>query len=306
MKRTWVFLVVPIPLLALFSSWPGGPGAAAAQAPEQTTKRRLLPEQDPNFQRLLERLADRADLYRKSALGFTCREVVLQTKYDIETSGYRKSSRTMYDYLFERRPNGKLRELRERLVDKGNGKIKRRRADFDPPVPPAYMWSSIFARENRGRFHFRPAGQVVRAYRLLNIINFIGTAPNPGGAKISGWSGQVAVDEKTLNLWSVRAEPSGQDVRLEVEIRRYNKAFAIAGVPLASRPHGWRLDVTFGFELKGLSYPTEQVLSMTSLSRSQRMNVEKKISFRYERYRFFGVGVEAEVTGTEDTTEHKP
>ena len=145
---------------------------------------------------------------------------------------------------------------------------------------------------------------MVKAYRLLTLIDFIGTSPNPGGTEISGWSGQVALESRSLNLWSVEAAPSGQDVRLEVEINRYRKAFAIAGVPLASRPHGWKLSLTFGIDVKGLAYPTEQVLSMTSLARDQKMNVEQKVTFRYEDYRFFGIEVSPEqLKSTEDASK---
>ncbi|HZI93892.1 MAG TPA: hypothetical protein VFE84_06585, partial [Patescibacteria group bacterium] len=143
-------------------------------------------------------------------------------------------------------------------------------------------------------------------YRLLTLVDFIGTSPNPGGTDIAGWSGQVALESRALNFWSVEAEPSGQSVRLDVEILRYRKAFAIAGVPLASRPHGWHLSVTFGMDVKSLSYPTEQVLSMTSLARDQKMNVEHKVTFRYEDYRFFTTSGSEEFKGTEPTPQQPP
>lgn len=306
LKRFSAFVVILTALLFVSPLWFGLSHRILAQRPGTDAPGQILPEKDPEFLKLLDKLAARAELYRKNTLGFTCREVVLVTTYNVQTTAYRKSESTTYDYLFEQKRHGKLREFRERLVLKGDGTFKRRRAEFDPPLPPAYRWTSIFSRKNRGRFHFRPAGQVVRAYRLLNIINFVGTSPNPGGTEISGWSGQMAIDEKTLNLWSITAEPSGQNVRLEVEIRKYNKAFAIAGIPLASRPHGWELSVTFGLDERGLSYPTEQKLSETSLSRGQRMNVKYKTTFRYERYRFFGVGVESEVTATDPPPDQEP
>ncbi|HKY30982.1 MAG TPA: hypothetical protein VJV23_00480 [Candidatus Polarisedimenticolia bacterium] len=271
------------------------PPAAGTDGASPTGRRRVaVPEEDPNFIALLDRLAERAALYKRQALGFTCREVVISAKYDIDSGNFKKSDRTIFDYLFEERTGGALREVREELVPDGEG-FKRRGTDFEPPLPPAYAWATLFARENRPRFHFRPAGQVVKAYRLLTMIQFIGTAPNPGGDDIAGWSGQVAVEGKTLNLWTIQAEPSGQPVRLEVEVLKYRRAFAIAGVPLAQRPHGWQLEVLFGFETNGLSFPTEQSLSMTSLARSQRMALEEKQTFRYEDYRFFSIETGEEV-----------
>jgi len=285
-----VFLVAAPFLLSRASAEP-------APGPAGTGGRAQLPEDAPEFKELLERLAARAALYRKYALGFTCRESVVEAKYNLQTSTVRKDEKTIYDYLFEERPNGSLREFRERLIEK-NGDVKRRSTDYEPPVPPAYMWTSLFAAENKNRFHFRPAGQVVKAYRLLTLIDFIGTAPNPGGNTIYGWSGQVALEARSLNIWSLTAVPSGQDRRLEVEILRYRKAFAIAGVPLASRPHGRTLEVLFGMEPNSLSYPTEQTLVMTSLTQDQKMDPEAKTTFKYEDYRFFEVATEEEMKET--------
>ena len=264
-----------------------------------------VPENDPNFIALMDTLAQRAALYRKRALGFSCREVASVAKYEVESSAYRKSTKTMYDYLFEERPDGTLREVREELIpDKGG--FKRRSTDFDPSMPPAYAWATLFARENRARFHFRPEGQVVKGYRLLTIITFIGTSPNPGGEDIAGWSGKVALENRSNNLWSVEAIPTGQTVRLEAEILRYRRAFAIMGVPLASRPHGWGLNVAFGIEVQGLSYPTEQELQMTSLAPdNKKMNVEEKTTFKYEDYRFFGVETGEEVKGAAEPGPEK-
>lgn len=287
-------LALALPLAGVITDDP------SAQSGSKATRRRVaLPEDDPNFAGLLERLAGRAALYREHALGFTCREIVTRSKYDLDTAAFKKSDRTVFDYLLELRPGGTLRELREEVVESKEG-VKRSATDFEAPVPPAYLWATLFAKESRARFNFRPAGQVVKAYRLLTLVDFVGISPNPGGNDIAGWSGQVAVDARSLNFWSLEAIPTGQAVRLEAEILRYRRAFAIAGVPLAARPHGWALNVSFGIEVSGLSYPTEQILSMTSLSRSERMSVEEKLTFRYEDYRFFVTTPQSEMTGSED------
>jgi len=292
---------------------PGADGAAPppASGDQPSAKppargRVAVPEDDPNFVRMLDALADRAALYRKRALGFSCRETVIIAKYDIESGNFRKSDKTAYDYLFEERPGAGLHEVREEVVEKRDGEEKTKGTDFEPNVTAAYAWATLFSRENRGRFHFRPAGQVVKAYRLLTLVDFVGTSPNPGGNDIAGWSGQVALEARSLNLWSVEAVPSGQDARLEVEITRYRRAFAIAGVPLASRPHGWKLNVTFGMDVADLSYPTEQILGMTSLAHSQKMVVEQKTTFRYEDYKFFGVETGQEVKEIEQPPAPPP
>ncbi len=300
LRRTAIIAAAIAAALALSRHRPAA-GALTSEEPQRGAEPRreesLALTQDPGLAALLERVAERSLQYRKYALGFTCREIVRAGKYDVDTSGYRKNERSVFDYLFEETPQGRLRELREEVVESKDGR-KRKATDFEPPLPPAYSWAFLFSPENRGRFHFSPAGQVVKAYRLLTLVDFVGISPNPGGGEIGGWSGQVALDSKTLNLWSIHAEPSGQQRRLEAAITRYQRAFAIAGVPLAERPHGWRLEVTFGLELNGLSYPTDQALSMTSLNRSGKMNLEEKTAFRYEEYRFFKVGTQEEVKET--------
>src|SRR5262245_54586670 len=90
-----------------------------------------LPEEDPNFVNLVDALAERASLYRKFALGFTCRENVTTAKYDTDSTNFRKSDKVVYDYLFEEQPGGSLREVREEVVEKKGGE-KTKNTDFDP------------------------------------------------------------------------------------------------------------------------------------------------------------------------------
>ncbi len=271
----------------------------AQETPPGSNRLPYAPEIDPNLELLLRKLESRSNLYRKYARGFTCREVVRVNKYDVESASYKKDTRSVYDYIFEEIPGGRLREVREEIVEGKNGE-KRKGTDFEPPIPPAYTWATVFGPENRGRFHFRPAGQVVKAYRLLTLIDFVGISPNPGGEDIAGWSGRIALESESLNLWSVDAEPSGQGPRLDAAIFRYQRAFAIAGVPLAERPHGWSLSVLFGTTRHGLSYPTEQQLSMTSLNSNGKMGVETKTILKYEDYRFFEVATEEEIQDAQD------
>src|SRR5678816_927036 len=175
-KALAIRLIVPaISTLAIVSvavvrasDKPLPPGSAPAPSQNADPARRhvVLPEEDPNFVSLLNSLAERAELYHKSALGFSCRENVITAKYDIDSGGFRKSEKIAYDYLFEERPGGSLREVREEVVEKKSGE-KTKGTDFEPAAPPAYTWATLFSAANRGRFHFHPAGQVVKAYRLL-------------------------------------------------------------------------------------------------------------------------------------------
>src|SRR5262245_25704730 len=190
-------------------------------------------EPPPEESALLEQLAGRAAAYKAYALGFTCEESVIRSYYDAQKGSFKRRQREVYDYLFERsEKSGRLGEVRELIEE--NGKPTRRSTRYlDLDIPPSYAWSQIFAAENRGKVHFNLAGRVMRGYRLLLQIDFAGWAAEPGKGDISGWSGRASVDSTTLNLYSIEAEPAGQAARVEAERLKYQRAFAIMGVPLA-------------------------------------------------------------------------
>ena len=263
-------------------------GAAAA------ADRPGAPDLSPEEQSLLDRLSDRADLYRTYALGFTCEESVIRSYYNAEQGRFRRRDRELYDYLFERsEKSGRLGEVRE-LIEENGRPVRRSTRYLNLDLPPSYAWSQIFSREARGRFHFKIAGKVLKGYRLLIQIDFVGWAAEPGKEDISGWSGRARIDSSTLNLYSIEAEPSGQSARIEAERLKYQRSFAIMGIPLASRPKSRTLTVLFGFENEGLTYPTESTLVKSIYVRTAEQGVEEKVILRYRTYRFFKVGTQVE------------
>jgi len=241
---------------------------------------------------LLDRLATRAEQYRRYALGFTCEELLIRSLYDPLQGTFRRRDREVYDYLFERSAkSGRLGEVRELILE--NGKPVRRSVRYlSLDIPPSYAWSQIFARENRGKFHFKPAGKVLKGYRLLIQIDFVGAAAEPGKDDIAGWSGRASVDSGTLNLHLIEAEPSGQSARLEAERLKYQRAFSIMGVPLAERPKSRAVHVVFGYDNEGLTYPTETTVVRSVYVRTGEQGLEEKAVLRYRAYRFFKVGAE--------------
>ena len=166
-------------------------------------------------------------------------------------------------------------------------------------IPPAYAWFQIFAKENRGKFLFKPAGKILQSYRLLIQLDFVGVGPNPGSPGIVGWSGRVSLDSSTLNLHSIVAVPSGQDARVEAETLKYQRAFAIMGIPLASKPRTRKVEVTFGLSHEGLTYPTECTMEKNVYVRTGQQGREERITLRYRDYRFFRVGTEVEAARDE-------
>lgn len=275
--------------------------AAVAAAPLRAQEQKQAPDQenaatDPNkaMSDLLDLLAKRAQLYRQHALKFDCTESVIRSFYNPEKGEFKRRDREIYDYIFtESGKNGNLEE--DRVILEENGKpVRHSSRDLQLQIPPAYAWSQIFSERNRGRFLFRPAGKVLKGYRLLIQLDFVGAAAEPGGPDIAGWSGRVSVDSTTLNLYTIEAEPSGQAARIEAEALKYQRAFAIMGVPLASKPRSRSLSVTFGLEHEGLTYPTDSSLEKFVYVRTGEQGREEKTSLRYRDYRFFKVGTKEE------------
>jgi hypothetical protein len=247
-----------------------------------------------DFEALLDRLADRAAQYRRFALGFTCEESLVQTFYKAERGAFSRRERKVYDYLFAKsEKSGDLEEIRE-LIEENGKQVRRSQRDLNLKIPPAYAWSQIFASENRGRFFFRYAGRLLSGYRLLIQIDFAGAAATPGGTDIAGWSGRASIDSETLNIHTIEAEPSGQAARIEAEVMKYQRAFAIMGVPLASRPRSRTLTVQFGFAHQGLTYPAVASLLKSVYVSTAEQGLEEKIDFRYRSYRFFVTGTKVE------------
>jgi len=267
-------------------------GSPAPAAAEKTAPASI--DESPELAGLLQKLATRADLYRKYALGFTCEESLVKTYYDPDKGSFKRRQRESYDYLFERSDKtGRLGEVREIFEENGKA-VRRSTRDLELAIPPSYAWSQIFATENRGKFHFKLAGKVLKGYKLLIEFDFTGWATEPGTADIGGWSGRASVDSTTLNLAEISAEPSGQLSRIEAEKIKYQRAFAIMGVPLAGKPKSRAISVLFGFQSEDLTYPTETTITESVYVRSAEMGLEKRTILTYRSYRFFKVGTEAE------------
>lgn len=286
--------------LAALALLPSPRSEEPAQAPEQ------------ELEVLLDLLADRAERYREFALGFACTESVIRSYYNAERGSFKRRDREVYDYIFtENEETGDLEEDRVLLEENGK-KTRRISRELDLSTPPPYAWSQIFSRRNRGRFLFRPAGKEIKSYRLLIHLDFVGAAATPGGRDIAGWTGRVSVDSSTLNLVSIAAEPSGQAARVEAETLKYQRAFAIMGVPLASKPRTIGLEVTFGLNQQGLTYPTESTLEKSIYVRTGEQGREERTVLRYRDYRFFKVGTreeearDAPVPGTEEDPSPRP
>jgi len=279
-RRAALVLALPILLIA----------ASPAAGEDGVTADSSLTDMDE----LLEKLADRAEKYRRFALGFTCEESVVRSQYNAEKGTFKRRDRELYDYLLTtNEESGRLEEVRE-IVEENGKKVRRNERELNVQIPPSYAWSQIFARSNRARFFFRPAGRLVSGYRLLIQIDFAGSAAEPGTADISGWTGRISVDSETLNIQSLRAEPTGQDARIEAERLKYQRAFAIMGVPLASRPKSRSVEVNFAFENGGLTYPAEATVTKSVYVSSAEQGLEEKTVLRYRSYRFFVTGAQQE------------
>ena len=85
----------------------------------------------------------------------------------------------------------------------------------------------------------------------------------------------------------IRAEPAGQQDRIEAMYREYSKSFNIMGFRTKPKPVGYRADIQFRHRRDGLTFPTElRYDTFRAVSVSQV--VPAKASTRvYDRYRIY-------------------
>src|SRR5262249_55450304 len=93
-------------------------------------------EPDP-FPAVMKLVGERAQLYEKAALGFSCEETVIQGKFSSGTGENKREDKSRYDYLYEGSPEAGYREVRT-LPSKSGDPADTKEVDPDLDVPGAY------------------------------------------------------------------------------------------------------------------------------------------------------------------------
>ncbi len=265
------------------------------------------PVDPPSFplQVVLQQLSQRAILYEKAALGFSCEETVVSGKFSSSSGENRRERKSRYNYLYEGSPESGYEEIRL-LQDRNDSPREPRIVDPDLPVPGAYDWALLFSDHHRPYFRFEAAGEQWIALRRARILAFSGAAYWEEGKKIEEWSGRVWVDRDTGNFLKIVAAPNNQDEMLPLRAAEWLKKIRLAGVPLRKQPRGYRYRLTFTVEKFGLTFPGEAETRQFVLGQSGEEEIRQRIAQSFRDYVFFNVHSEEEFLGITASPGSKP
>ncbi len=278
---------------------PTPPPAPPAEKPEDddpgvSVYRKVAPESDKPWgldAQLLAELSAAAETYYDYAQRFTCDESARLAEY--EADGDVKERERQYAYLLVRDDRGRaVREFRQRLDRSGNARAGA--VEDEDPFPPAYAWVFLFSEFHRPYFSFRYLDNRFDGFDWVHEIQFKGSYPFTDGQDIRQWEGTVLVDAVTLTPVQVRAEPAGQQDRIEALYRQYVSSFNILGMRTKPKPFGYRGEIQFRYRSNELSFPTTlRYDTFQAISTTQIVPVRATIR-DYSDYRFYGVETQQE------------
>ena len=241
----------------------------------------------------LKRVAKTYEAYSKR---FVCDEAVRDADY--KGTGEVSSERVkQYGYLLVRGDDRGLaiRELRQEAGQDGNykpGEVKEPKA-----FPPAYAWVFLFSDFHAPYFDFRHLDTYFDGFDLVHEIQFKGSLPFSDGRDIRQWEGTVLIDAFKHVPLEVRAEPKGQEQRLEEMYRLWAQSWNILGFRTKQTPFGHKTQVRFGSLRDELSFPTELRYDKFKAVGPQQIVPVEASTHAYSNYRFTSIGAEPELGG---------
>ncbi len=233
---------------------------------------------DPAVQKLLVELDRVANLYRDSALGFTCNETV-----HLHTDDGRRTVRLRY--IYSRTPDGTHTDHRLRRKDRGPGElVALGDLGIDRALVRVYSWVFLFESSRWPHYRYEIRGEeVLDGMPALKITL---DPIEPFHENVNEWQATVWVDRETHLPLRVEA--------LSVRDREAQQAYlrALAADSRSWTPYTWEESTTlFGVKHHGLRYPSEARIEMASHTvpsraggRGRRLYAVRQL---YTDYRFF-------------------
>lgn len=259
--------------------------ASGPPRPDDTPQAEALREEQARLGELLKALAKHSEKYRKGLLRFVCEETLIRSEFDGSTGRRQKEAVDRYDYLLSRSRDGRVRERRRAAGASGTGGAM----SLDLQQPEPYLWTLLFTPHYQQLFNFRLAGQEVVHFRLATVIEFDAILPFVDGSEITQWSGRAYIDAESLDLLRVEAEPSGQQIRLEADVRAYHQAPRLGNVPLRRRPRAHLHEVDFGYEREDLRLPSLAITRRFVVTDGQVRALKSQVLQIFADYRLFKV-----------------
>jgi len=255
----------------------GLPSPAGAQGGGRSTQ----------LESLLTRLAARAAVYETTALRFACEEQVDLVEYNAQEAA--KSQRTeVHDYLLAYTEEKGLQPYRA-LLKRDEKSVSRREVRPDYAVPEPYGWNLLFTTEHQARFQFELLEAAMIEPSITWVLAFHPLLPYSNGNTIEQWEGRVWVDQDTLDVVQVEAEPANQAETMEARLAEYRESFSFLGLKTKPRPRARHIQVEFGIEREGLKLPSRSLATTRLLAGDGRDRLGSSVVQRYRDYVFYGV-----------------
>lgn len=260
---------------------------------------------EAQLEELLVRLAERAEVYERTALRFSCREEARVTKYSGDETP-KNIEVNDHDYLLEYTEKEGLSPYRA-LLSRNGGETRRRQVDPEYPVPEPYAWQLLFRRQHGEVFHFNLVGPEFDPPDLTWVIEFKTLLSYTDGRTIDQWDGVAWVDQDTLDILRVEATPANQAATIEAVAAEYRQSFRVLGMGTKKRPKERRLKVEFGIRREELRFPSRLFLSVRLLdSLAQNGKLKESVALSYDSYVFYGVDTQEEFEKLRGETAEEP
>ena len=290
-----MFIVTSI--AAVFLTLTGSNPAVAAEVPLDL----------PPLPLLLERLDRVAGLYRSGALDFTC----------VESVRVNRRRKGTYDYIYKV-TDGKLEDHHiSRELGKGSELLAAPRGVPDGIARPS-LWTGLFYKVRQPHIRYAISGREVVLGRPTLRVTFEPAPGKPIIKDVNDWIGTAWIDAETYQVIKVVARDAARYAdyrelleRHERELQRYEEAMELRekGEPRPEAPRPLTFEIAtysswFGYVKNGMRFPTQvrterrrYLLPGEDVDDPQDGYRVFLVVQSFDKYRFFGVRSEEQVTG---------
>lgn len=251
-----------------------------------------------NSQEILEKILEKTGEYcervKNMALFYVCKEKVLAEKYlyrkrnlmefslsskRLKVRGTRKKTYT-YDYQLVK----KGKELREKriLLEEDGKEMNEENVELRPVKYTGkylvYGPVGFLSKYWQHYFDYKIVGDDIIDGKETIVIE-----SSPKTEREENYNyGRVWVDRKNYSILKIEYDPQS--------IKDYEDELLLSPIGDLEKKVVWK--VTFGFEKKGVRFPSKQLVQEYYLNKEGQTILMEEVSFNYEDYKFFIVEVE--------------
>lgn len=244
---------------------------------------------------ILEKTGDYCERIKNMALFYVCKEKVDDERYfhrkrsllnfslsSTERLEPRRTRKKTYAYDYQLVKKGK--ELREKriLLEEDRAKKHEENVEFRPikyfGKYVVYGPVGFLSKYWQQHFKYEIAGRDVVGGKKAIIVQ---SAPKMEREENCNY-GKVWVDERDFSILKIEYDPRS--------IKNYEDELLLSPIGDLRKVVNWT--VTYGFEKKGVKFPSQQLIQEFHVNKEGQKVLMEKISFNYDDYKFFIVEVE--------------